>query len=133
MLSLVTVSPVITAFQLLGIRLQDSAFLSEVAVNYLKKARGGIWPKRSDEETTHKKTYQDEDTKSAINEKKQKKKKQINSQTAKSVQVFLCNTTSIWYKPFVCSYLNGFKYFYSLFILSKWFQVKGTDTKVGIF
>ena len=31
--------------------LQDSAFLSEVAVNHLKKARGEIWPKRSEEET----------------------------------------------------------------------------------
>ena len=39
---------------LLGIRLQDSAFLSEVAVNYLKKARGEIWPKRCEEETTPK-------------------------------------------------------------------------------
>ena len=52
MLSLVTVSPVITAFHscclLLGIRLQDSVFLSEVAVNHLKKARGEIWLKRSE-------------------------------------------------------------------------------------
>ena len=51
--------------KILGIRLQDSAFLSEVAVNHLKKARGEIWPKRSEEETT--KNYQDEDKKSAIN------------------------------------------------------------------
>ena len=43
-----------------GIRLQDSAFLSEVAVNHLKKARGEIWPKRS--EKKHKKIdYQDDD------------------------------------------------------------------------
>ena len=35
--------------------LLDSAFLSEVAVNHLKKARGEIWPKRSEEETTTKK------------------------------------------------------------------------------
>ena len=46
MLSLVTVSPVITAFH--------SCCLSEVAVNHLKKARGEIWPKRSEEETTQK-------------------------------------------------------------------------------
>ena len=42
--------------QLLGIQLQDSAFLSEVAVNHLKTARGEIWPKRSE-----KKNYQYED------------------------------------------------------------------------
>ena len=90
MLSFVTVSPVITAFHsccqkrgvidnnygrqyLQGIWLQDSAFLSEVAVNHLKKARGEIWPKRS--EKKQKKKYQDEDKKSAIN----KKDKKINS------------------------------------------------------
>ena len=62
----------------MGIRLQDSAFLSEVAVNHLKKARSEIWPKRSEEETTHtkKKNYQDEDKKSA--------KKKINSQIKKT-------------------------------------------------
>ena len=49
---------------------QAPAFLSEVAVNHLKKARGEIWPKRSEKETTHtKKNYQDEDKKSAINKK----------------------------------------------------------------
>ena len=41
-------------------------------LNHLKKARGEIWPKRSEEETTKKKkkkkkNYQDEDKKSAIN------------------------------------------------------------------
>ena len=51
----------------MGIGLQDSAFLSEVAVNHLKNARGEIWPKRSEEETT--KNYHDEDKKSAINKK----------------------------------------------------------------
>ena len=40
--------------ELLGIRLQDSAFLSEAAVNHLKKARGEIWPKLCEEETTQK-------------------------------------------------------------------------------
>ena len=52
------------------LRLQDSAFLSEVAVNHMKKARGEIWPKRREGETTTKKkqkNYQDEDKKSAIN------------------------------------------------------------------
>ena len=34
---------------------------------YLKKASAEIWPKCSEEETTQKKTYQDEDQKSAIN------------------------------------------------------------------
>ena len=38
-------------------------------LNHLKKARGDIWPKRSEEETTQKKTYQDEDKKSVINKK----------------------------------------------------------------
>ena len=33
----------------------------------MKKARGEIWPKRSEEETKNKKTKQDEDKKSAIN------------------------------------------------------------------
>ena len=33
---------------LLGIRLQDPAFLSEVTVNHLKKSRGKIWPKCSE-------------------------------------------------------------------------------------
>ena len=46
---------------------------SEVAVNHLKKAKGEIWPKRSEKETTHtqkkKKNYEDEDKKSAINKK----------------------------------------------------------------
>ena len=41
--------------QLLGIRLQDSAFLSEVAVNHLKKARSEIWPKRSERRNNNKK------------------------------------------------------------------------------
>ena len=36
---------------LLEIRLQDSAFLSEVSVNHLKKAKGEIWPKHREEET----------------------------------------------------------------------------------
>ena len=47
-------------------------------LNHLKKARVEIWPKRSEEETTHtkKKPYQDEDKKSSINEK-------INSQIKK--------------------------------------------------
>ena len=35
---------------------QDSAFLSEVAVNHLKKARGEIWPKRSERRNHKKKT-----------------------------------------------------------------------------
>ena len=38
----------------------------EVAVNHLKKARGEIWPKRS-ESRNNTKNYQDEDKKSAIN------------------------------------------------------------------
>ena len=41
---------------LLGIQVQDSSFLSEVAVNHLKKARGEIWPKRSEKKKQHKKT-----------------------------------------------------------------------------
>ena len=50
--------------------LQDSAFLSEVAVNHLKKARGEIWPKRNERRNnTKKKNFQDEDKKSAINKK----------------------------------------------------------------
>ena len=49
-----------------GMRLQDSAFLSEVAVNHLKKARGEIWPKRSERRNHIKK---DEGKKSAINKK----------------------------------------------------------------
>ena len=44
-------------------------FLSEVAVNHLKKARGEIWPKRS-ERRNKTKNYQEEDKKSAINKKK---------------------------------------------------------------
>ena len=60
---------------LMGIRLQDSAFLSEVVVNHLMKARGEIWPKHREEETTQK-NYQDEVKKSAINKK-------INSQIKK--------------------------------------------------
>ena len=55
MLSLVTVSPVITAF--------NSGCLS----HHQKKVRGEIWPKRSEEETTQ--NNQDEDKKSAINKK----------------------------------------------------------------
>ena len=39
---------------------QDTAFLSKVAVNYLKTARGEIWPKRC-EKTKQNKNYQDED------------------------------------------------------------------------
>ena len=39
----------------LVIQLQDSAFLSEVAVNHLKKARGEIWPKRSERRNNTKK------------------------------------------------------------------------------
>ena len=54
----------------LGIRLQDSVFLSEVVVNHLKKANGEICPKCS--EKKQQKTYQDEDKKSII--------KRINSQ-----------------------------------------------------
>ena len=38
-------------------------------LNHLKKARGEIWPKRSEEETTHK-IYLDEDKKSAIDKQK---------------------------------------------------------------
>ena len=38
--------------------IQWSAFLSEVAVNHLKTARGEIWPKRSEKNN---KNYQDED------------------------------------------------------------------------
>ena len=53
-------------------RLQDSAFLSGVEVNHLKKASGEIWPKRS--EKKQQKNYQDEDKKSAINKKKKKEK-----------------------------------------------------------
>ena len=41
-------------------RLQDSAFLSDVVVDHLKKARGEIWPKRSE-----KTNNQDEDKKSS--------------------------------------------------------------------
>ena len=43
---------------------QDSAFLSDVAVNHLKKVRGEIWPKFSEKNN---KNYQDEDKKSTIN------------------------------------------------------------------
>ena len=46
----------ITLYIILGIRLQDSAFLSEVAVNHLKKARGEIWPKRSERRNNTKTT-----------------------------------------------------------------------------
>ena len=42
--------------KLLGIRLQDSAFLSEVAVNHPKKARGEIWPKRCERRNNTKTT-----------------------------------------------------------------------------
>ena len=38
--------------------------------NHLKKARGEIWPKRSERRNNTKKNYQDEDKKSAINKKK---------------------------------------------------------------
>ena len=42
--------------------------------NHLKKARGEIWPKRSERRNnTKKKTYQDEDKKFAINKKEKKK------------------------------------------------------------
>ena len=51
-----------------GYGYKDSAFLSEVAVNHLKKARGEIRPKRSERKKQHK-NYQDEDKKSAINKK----------------------------------------------------------------
>ena len=37
-------------------RLQDSTFLSEVAVNHLKKARGEIWPKRCERRNNTKTT-----------------------------------------------------------------------------
>ena len=79
MLSLVTVSPVITAFHscCLSHQVFDQVNLwlawvgfvgfTEVAVNHLKKARGEIWPKRSERRNNTKKTYQDEDKKSAIN------------------------------------------------------------------
>ena len=49
-----------------------SAFLSEVAVNHLKKARGEVWPKRSEKKKNKKKkhkNYQDEDKKSAMKKK----------------------------------------------------------------
>ena len=46
-----------------------SSFLSKVVVNHLKKARGEIWPKRS-ERRNNTKNYQDEDKKSAIKKKK---------------------------------------------------------------
>ena len=39
----------------MGIRLQDSALLSEVAVNHLKTARGEIWPKRNEKKQPQKK------------------------------------------------------------------------------
>ena len=71
-MSLVTVSPVITAFHSCclsqlwtttmkgsnywGYGLQDSSFLSEVAVNHLKKAIGEISPKRSERRNNTKKT-----------------------------------------------------------------------------
>ena len=42
-------------FSLLRTFLQDSSFLSEDAVNHLKKARGEIWPKRSERKTKKKK------------------------------------------------------------------------------
>ena len=57
---------------ILGIRLQDSAFLSEVALNHLKKARGEIWPKRS-EKRNNTKTTKMRKKKSAINKLKKKK------------------------------------------------------------
>ena len=85
MLSLVTVSPVITAFHscylshhifdqvnLWGYGYKTQHPYLKSRLNPLKKARGEIWPKRSEE----KKTYQDEDKKSAINKK-------INSQIKK--------------------------------------------------
>ena len=54
------------------IRLQDSAFLSEVAVNHLKKARGEILPNRN-EKKQKKKT-------------EQKKKKKTTKMWTKSLQ-----------------------------------------------
>ena len=49
-------------------RLQDSSFLSEVTVNHLKKARGEFGRNVvKEEKNKQKKTYQDEDKKSAIN------------------------------------------------------------------
>ena len=39
-----------------NIGMQDSAFLSEVAVHHLKKARGEIWPKRSERRNNTKTT-----------------------------------------------------------------------------
>ena len=78
MLSLVTVSPVITAFHSCclshhvfdQVNLCPVTRLSEVAVNHPKKARSKIWPKRSERRNNNnkkKKNYQDEDKKSAIN------------------------------------------------------------------
>ena len=63
----------------MGIWLQDSSFLSEIAVNHLKKARGENWPKHS-ERRNNTKNYQDEDKKSSIYIYKKKK---INSQIKK--------------------------------------------------
>ena len=60
----------------LGIRLQDSALLSEVAVNHQKKTKGEIWPKRSEEETTQKLPRWGQKV-------RKKKKKKINSQIKK--------------------------------------------------
>ena len=46
-----------------GYKTQNS--YSRSRLNHLKKARGEIWPKCSEEETTHK-NYRDEDKKSAM-------------------------------------------------------------------
>ena len=51
---------------LLGIRLQDSAFLSEEAVIHLKKAGDEIWPKRSEKNNDNKKKLPRWGQKSAI-------------------------------------------------------------------
>ena len=74
--------------KLLGIRLQDSAFLSEVVVNHLKKARGEIWPKRNEKRNNTKTTK--------MRTKKSAKKKKINSQINKYLDLAgepkkLCN------------------------------------------
>ena len=59
-----------------GYKTQHS--LSAVAVNHLKKARGEIWPKRSEEETTQKTTKMRTKSSQRIN-----LKKKINSQIKK--------------------------------------------------
>ena len=78
MMSLVTVSPVITAFHscCLSHHVITGDTVTRLIIpirgrgkNHLKKARGEIWPKRS-ERRNNTKNYQDEEKKSAINKKK---------------------------------------------------------------